>query len=572
MKILTKSLLIAGICVALLISFLVVYTSFVFIGTFSEFEKQDEQKKAEVVLTVLGHEALGLEKIAYDWGPWDDTYQFIQDTNTEYTEKNLNQETLENLNIDYMLFFAQNSSLVYVAGYDRESGAPVPLNPGVEDAITRSWATISRGNGTSGVLSTGPEYYYLASSLIAPSDFNGERKGTIVLIRQISSDQVALIGELTGLTLDLVSPKSELIQPEIRGMEAQYSFVPENDQVIHTYVKVPGIDGKTAFYFIITSSRSIYENGLSSIYLFIAGLVIIAIVCLALMIYLMRIKIFRRLEDLSVKMEEIGASRDFQQRVDDTGDDEISHLAGSCNLMIGALDTAACDLKRAYERTRLYLDVLLYDISNNAMAINGFTTLLENTSKEESKEIISQIKKVINDCTGTIGAVETYEDLSRRTPILAPVAVDRVFELAMSGYDRARVKAVMTGLYVDADDLLSVLVSHLIRNSFEAGGEAIDVSLSARETAGGKVEISVEDTGPGIPDAMKEAIFQRFAGEGSFRVSNGLGLKIARILMESYGGSIRAEDRVPGCPDMGAAIRFRLVQAHPDFPVKAEKD
>jgi sensor domain CHASE-containing protein/anti-sigma regulatory factor (Ser/Thr protein kinase) len=572
MKILTKSLLIAGICVALLISFLVVYTAFVFVGTFSNFEKQDEQKKAEVTLTVLGNEMSGLQKIAYDWGPWDDTYQFIQDNNTEYAEKNLNQETLKNLNIDYMLFFSQNSSLVYVAGYDPESGDPVPLKPDVHDVITRNWAAISEGNGTSGVITTGPESYFLASSQIVQSDFGGERRGTMVLIRQITGDQVALMRELTGLTLDIVPLGSRQVPAEVLGKGVKALSVPVDDQVITTYVNVPGIDGENAFRFIITSSRSIYNSGLFSIYLFVSGLIVTAIACLALMMYLLRMKIFRRLAELSTKMEEIGASRNFQLRVDDSGDDEISHLAGSCNSMIGALDTAAGDLKRAYERTRLYLDVLLYDINNNAMAINGFASLLENSSKEESREIISQIKKVINDCTGTIGAVETYENLSRRTPVLGPVSVDRIFELSMSGFARSRVKAAMTGLYVEADDLLSVLVSHLIRNSFEAGGDTVEVSLSAREIPGGEVEISVEDTGPGIPDTMKEAIFQRFSDQGSFRVSNGLGLKIARILMDSYGGSIRAEDRVPGSQGIGAAIRLCLVQAHPDIPTKGKKD
>ncbi len=572
MKILTKSLLIAGICVALLISLLVVYTAFVFVGTFSNFEKQDEQKKAEVTLTVLGHEVSGLQKIAYDWGPWDDTYQFIQDNNTEYAEKNLNQETLKNLNIDYMLFFSQNSSLVYVAGYDPESGDPVPLKPDVHDVITWNWAAISEGNGTSGVITTGPESYFLASSQIVQSDFGGERRGTMVLIRQITGDQVALLRELTGLTLDIVPLGSRQVPAEVLGKGVKAFSVPVDDQVITTYVNVPGIDGENAFCFIITSSRSIYNSGLSSIYLFVSGLIVTAIACLALMMYLLRMKIFRRLAEFSTKMEEIGASRNFQLRVDDSGDDEISHLAGSCNSMIGALDTAAGDLKRAYERTRLYLDVLLYDINNNAMAINGFASLLENSSEEESREIISQIKKVINDCTGTIGSVETYENLSRRTPVLASVSVDRIFELSMSGFARSRVKAAMTGLYVEADDLLSVLVSHLIRNSFEAGGDTVEVSLSAREIPGGKVEISVEDTGPGIPDTMKEAIFQRFSDQGSFRVSNGLGLKIARILMDSYGGSIRAEDRVPGSQGIGAAIRLCLVQAHPGIPTKGKKD
>jgi signal transduction histidine kinase len=72
------------------------------------------------------------------------------------------------------------------------------------------------------------------------------------------------------------------------------------------------------------------------------------------------------------------------------------------------------------------------------------------------------------------------------------------------------------------------------------------------------VEVAVTDTGPGIPDITKSTIFDRFMQNSSTRSSYGLGLHIAKMLVEAYGGRIWADDRVPGHPEQGAVIRFTL--------------
>jgi len=70
--------------------------------------------------------------------------------------------------------------------------------------------------------------------------------------------------------------------------------------------------------------------------------------------------------------------------------------------------------------------------------------------------------------------------------------------------------------------------------------------VGAQET-GGMVEISVEDQGPGIPDAKLEHIFDRFYSERPqgerFGQHSGLGLSISRQIVEALKGRICAENR-----------------------------
>ena len=69
--------------------------------------------------------------------------------------------------------------------------------------------------------------------------------------------------------------------------------------------------------------------------------------------------------------------------------------------------------------------------------------------------------------------------------------------------------------------------------------------------------ISVADHGCGIPDDRKETIFDRLSSEDSIK-GIGLGLALVRQIVESYGGFIRVEDRVPNSHSSGANIIILL--------------
>lgn len=82
----------------------------------------------------------------------------------------------------------------------------------------------------------------------------------------------------------------------------------------------------------------------------------------------------------------------------------------------------------------------------------------------------------------------------------------------------------------------------------------IDLSARVIDEA---AEISVSDTGPGIPEAEHERVFERFyRGEAGTDHGSGLGLAIARAAIEAVGGSVELESEV----GTGTTVRFRFPQ------------
>ncbi|HEX5133825.1 MAG TPA: ATP-binding protein, partial [Thermoanaerobaculia bacterium] len=103
--------------------------------------------------------------------------------------------------------------------------------------------------------------------------------------------------------------------------------------------------------------------------------------------------------------------------------------------------------------------------------------------------------------------------------------------------------------------LLSRVLSNLIGNAVDAlSGGAGEIALSAERRAA-RIVVTVEDSGPGVPDRILPRLFDPYFSAKSG--GTGLGLAIAKKIVEEHGGTISAENRRGG----GLRVRFDLPQA-----------
>lgn len=129
---------------------------------------------------------------------------------------------------------------------------------------------------------------------------------------------------------------------------------------------------------------------------------------------------------------------------------------------------------------------------------------------------------------------------------------------------RIRLSAALPAVRADQDRVEQV-VMNLLHNALKFT-ESGWVQLAAR-AVDGAVEIRVTDTGPGVPEAERALIFQKFyqMTEGdrdrSKPKGTGLGLAICQQIVEHYGGTIWAE---PGPGGRGSCFAFRLPAATAD--------
>jgi signal transduction histidine kinase len=105
-------------------------------------------------------------------------------------------------------------------------------------------------------------------------------------------------------------------------------------------------------------------------------------------------------------------------------------------------------------------------------------------------------------------------------------------------------------------NVLMRAISNVVDNGVKHGAT---VAVALRATEDGAVEIDVADDGPGIPSSLREKVFDPFfKGDAARSMANrsgfGLGLSIARTIVEGHGGEIELLDRVP----RGLIVRLSL--------------
>ena len=310
---------------------------------------------------------------------------------------------------------------------------------------------------------------------------------------------------------------------------------------------------------------------------------------------------FRRLDALRAAARRIG-QEDFAIALPGTRQDEIGALYTETSRMAQALATRA----EAVAEDRAQLN---QTIAQRTEALRAANTRLERTDEDRrrffadiSHELRTPLTVILMEAQlGRQGApapeaafatIETRASrLSRRIDDLLRVARSETGQLALDPVpvdlsDLAREAAAETAaelsnagmhllgpdappapLIVEADrNWLRQVLAGLIRNAIRhaRSGGALKLALRAD---GPEVEITLTDNGPGIPQELQARLFDRFAqGGGGTRTQGfGLGLPLARWVIEQQGGHIAIESPLPRAEALGGSpgtkIALRLPRA-----------
>ncbi len=213
-------------------------------------------------------------------------------------------------------------------------------------------------------------------------------------------------------------------------------------------------------------------------------------------------------------------------------------------------------LEASNREANLYLDILTHDIGNTENVANLYADLLIESLEGEEARYAEQLQRSIRKSIEILRTVSTIRLIHQASPELKPMDLDAVIRRAIEAFPGGTFRYEGTQYRVMADDLLSVVFNNLIGNAVRFGGPEVVVTVRVEEEDG-SVVVTVADTGPGVPDDEKDAIFHRYE-EQKRGVGEGLGLYLVQILAERYGGRVWVEDRIPGHPEEGAAFRFTL--------------
>ncbi|HSM95672.1 MAG TPA: HAMP domain-containing sensor histidine kinase, partial [Rhizomicrobium sp.] len=238
----------------------------------------------------------------------------------------------------------------------------------------------------------------------------------------------------------------------------------------------------------------------------------------------------------------------FHERHDEIGDlsESLSAMTQALYDRIDAIESFAADV--AHE--------LKNPLTSLKSAIEMFGRTKDEASREKLMEVVRndvrRIDRLISDISD---ASRLDAEMGREAP--GPVDIGHLLKTIVEVYEFSIPRGVTLTLsstlpdgatIIGRDERLGQIFRNLIDNAISFSPDNAAVSIAAR-AEGSRALVSVADEGPDIPPDNLESVFDRFyterPAEHGFGKNSGLGLSIARQIVEGAGGRIWAENREP---------------------------
>jgi diguanylate cyclase (GGDEF)-like protein/PAS domain S-box-containing protein len=271
-----------------------------------------------------------------DYAFSDATYAYTADHNSTYVQTGVTSADINNLRLNMLAIYDRSGKLLYGFGFDYASNRQEPLpayfaDPARQTDSLLSHEDVPRANNTIVNLPSGS--MLVASLPILTDGQSGPYQGSFVVGRYLTADTLADLRDTTQLDVALTAP-----DPLLAG--AAPSIRDDGPNIVGSAV-VRDFEGKPALVLSVTSPRTIFGQGVSTVIYLALALLVIVLAFAVLFVVLLERVIISRMRRLSARVAEIGANSDPSARISVEGVDEIARLGNSINRSLDSLERSS---------------------------------------------------------------------------------------------------------------------------------------------------------------------------------------------------------------------------------------
>ena len=591
-----KTLLFICVTFVILIWILHAISQNILLDSFAQLEEQNTQQNVERVLNTLSNDLSSLATTTSDWASWDDTYAFIEDTNTDYIDSNLTDGTFTELRLNFMLFINTSGQVVFSKAFDLHDEEDIPIPQSLQGHLSAHDLLLYHPETESSIegiilLPEGP--VLVASQPILTSDDEGPIRGALIMGRYLDSAEIDRLAEMAVLSLAAYRTDDTQMPPDLQAArlslseEAPILIQPLDAQYVSGYGLLMDIYGEPGLILRVDMPRDIYQHGQTSVNYLILAIVATGLVVGTVTILLVENQVLSRLANLSKNVSSIGTSSDPSRRVPSTGKDEVSNLADTINGMIEALEQSRnvlqekCEqldarneelkvqhqeliekteeAERATQAKSEFLAHVSHELRTPLNVIIGFSELMidESTGEvnDKQRQCLSDVLDSSHHLLNLINGVLDLSKIESGKLELKPedIDLDKVIEPLtrtmmpiLTPRQQSLDVEIEDGLppvYADNAKIKQVLFN-LLGNAawFTPDGGKLKIEASRK---GDWCQVSVIDSGTGIKKEDQERIFEPFCQLDNpptrEKGGTGLGLTLVKQIIEKHGGQIWVE-------------------------------
>lgn len=212
------------------------------------------------------------------------------------------------------------------------------------------------------------------------------------------------------------------------------------------------------------------------------------------------------------------------------------------------------DLKNLNETLEVLNKILRHDILNDLTVALNFCDLIETKDEDIKEKVMKVLLKSVNLIQNSREIERAlYEKLDMNNTKLFDIE-SKILKLKEL-YPEVNIK-FLDNCKIFTDESIIIVFDNIIRNAkIHGNANSIDISI---KKIGKYCEVSFADNGIGIPDTIKDKIFNEGVSYGPNKGS-GLGLYLAKKIVEKHGGEIKISDNKP----KGTIITLKLIGENP---------
>lgn len=318
----------------------------------------------------LGRVDQALDQINYslftftsDWSHWTDLYEFMQGKKPEFIPNNINMTAFVNSHINFLGYWDKQGKLIIGTAVNTDKAEVIAYPKGIEKYIYPGSYLLNRTDTKHDIrgymlISTG--IMLVVACGVTDGDMVEPVIGTMVTGRNLDAALVKQIAETTKVELKLflldeINQSADLKKylDIISDNKTGHYSIPINDDFLEGYSVIKDVYKKPIGMFRMTTPRAIYGTGVKAISYYLVTFVVLGILFSALMLWLLRVLIVKRLERLDKEVAVIGSTGAINQRVDASGTDELSSVSVEINNMLDIIQASHDQLEqRVQERTQ----------------------------------------------------------------------------------------------------------------------------------------------------------------------------------------------------------------------------
>lgn len=466
--------------------------------TLSNARTADENEAKETIertLTIMKLEISHLDNIADDWASWTDTYNFVQNNNTDYIETNMEDSTFTSLDLNLMLFFNSSSQLVYGKIYDLQREVQVPIASDLLEYLSiKSISLNQSNNGASGILLLEKKPMFVSLHSILTKVRQGPSHGILVIGRVLDDEKISTIATISTAQFSISPINSNQYIPEMQtsapiDSENHVIYVESlNSTFLSAKTSLIDIKGNPAVVIGAEVKRELFISAQSNLLYLFFSILLITLISGATTVVLMSKLVLARLSKLDRSIRKIEESGLMNERVTTKGDDELSSLTFGFNRMLDRLSEKEDVLRSSQIRfeglfvgspvAACFLDLDFSILEVNPIFINLFGYSSEETKGKTIYQLITPPNRIqeVDNIMKQIreGYVHVDTEQKRKDGSIVAVSfsgIPLILEEKLAGYivtfvDISELKKAEKKITLMLDKLrfLGSLTRHDIRN------------------------------------------------------------------------------------------------------------